>query len=56
MWWMMGENGGHYCSKKSDDLCGTQESDRGFGISRLCCILRGVDLKSVLFLLVIMPM
>ncbi|CAN1295479.1 hypothetical protein LINPERPRIM_LOCUS22839 [Linum perenne] len=21
MWWMMGENGGHYCSKKTDDIC-----------------------------------
>lgn len=22
MWWMMGEAGGHYCSKKTDDICG----------------------------------
>lgn len=22
MWWMMSENGGHYCSKKTDDICG----------------------------------
>lgn len=22
MWWMMGEGGGHYCSKKTDDICG----------------------------------
>jgi hypothetical protein len=22
MWWMMGETGGHYCNKKSDDICG----------------------------------
>lgn len=21
MWWMMGEGGGHYCSKKTDDIC-----------------------------------
>ncbi|CAF2062292.1 BnaC06g26260D [Brassica napus] len=56
MWWMMSENGGHYCSKKSDDLCGTQESDRGFGITRLCCMLRGIDLKSIIFLLVIVPL
>lgn len=21
MWWMMGEGGGHYCSKKTDDYC-----------------------------------
>lgn len=22
MWWMMSNEGGHYCSKKSDDICG----------------------------------
>lgn len=22
MWWMMSEGGGHYCSKKTDDICG----------------------------------
>lgn len=22
MWWMMGETGGHYCNKKTDDICG----------------------------------
>lgn len=21
MWWMMSETGGHYCSKKTDDIC-----------------------------------
>ncbi|XP_010556220.1 PREDICTED: beta-1,4-mannosyl-glycoprotein 4-beta-N-acetylglucosaminyltransferase [Tarenaya hassleriana] len=55
MWWMMGESGGHYCSKKFDDLCG-QESDRAFGVSRICCFLRGVDIKSYLLLLVFLPM
>ena len=22
MWWMMNEGGGHYCPKKTDDICG----------------------------------
>lgn len=22
MWWMMAETGGHYCNKKTDDICG----------------------------------
>ncbi|AEE28957.1 putative beta-1,4-mannosyl-glycoprotein 4-beta-N-acetylglucosaminyltransferase [Arabidopsis thaliana] len=58
MWWMMGEAGGHYCSKKTDDICGgvcSQEPGRFFSFSRLCCALRGVDMKTYIFLLVIVP-
>jgi len=55
---MMGEAGGHYCSKKTDDICGgvcSQEPGRFFSFSRLCCALRGVDMKTYIFLLVIVP-
>ncbi|XP_010458740.1 PREDICTED: uncharacterized protein LOC104755579 [Camelina sativa] len=58
MWWMMGEAGGHYCSKKTDDICGgvcSQEPGRFFSFSRLCCALRGVDMRTYIFLLVIVP-
>ncbi|XP_010528099.1 PREDICTED: uncharacterized protein LOC104805282 [Tarenaya hassleriana] len=58
MWWMMGESGGHYCSKKTDDICGGvcgQESGRVFNLSRLCCVLRGVDIKTYILLLVVVP-
>ncbi|CAF2082739.1 hypothetical protein HID58_021349 [Brassica napus] len=58
MWWMMGEAGGHYCSKKTDDICGalcSQETGRFSSFSRLCCALRGVDMKTYIFLLVIVP-
>ncbi|KAF3573707.1 hypothetical protein F2Q69_00060779 [Brassica cretica] len=58
MWWMMGEAGGHYCSKKTDSICGgvcSQETGRFFSFSRLCCALRGVDMKTYIFLLVIVP-
>ncbi|AAD31053.1 Contains similarity to gi/4417304 F15O11.7 putative beta-1,4-mannosyl-glycoprotein beta-1,4-N-acetylglucosaminyltransferase from Arabidopsis thaliana BAC gb/AC006446 [Arabidopsis thaliana] len=54
----MGEAGGHYCSKKTDDICGgvcSQEPGRFFSFSRLCCALRGVDMKTYIFLLVIVP-
>ncbi|KAJ0256843.1 Beta-1,4-N-acetylglucosaminyltransferase family protein [Hirschfeldia incana] len=58
MWWMMGEADGHYCSKKTDDICGalcSQETGRFSSFSRLCCALRGVDMKTYIFLLVIVP-
>ncbi|CAN1312954.1 Beta-1,4-mannosyl-glycoprotein 4-beta-N-acetylglucosaminyltransferase [Linum perenne] len=59
MWWMMGENGGHYCSKKTDDfcgdVCGQQESGRALSMSRIRCILRGVDMKTMLFLFILVP-
>lgn len=58
MWWMMGEADGHYCSKKTDDICGalcSQETGRFSSFSRLSCALRGVDMKTYIFLLVIVP-
>ncbi|KAF8086370.1 hypothetical protein N665_0628s0020 [Sinapis alba] len=58
MWWMMGEADGHYCSKKTDDICGalcSQETGRFFSFTRLYCALRGVDMKTYVFLLVIVP-
>ncbi|KAG2268010.1 hypothetical protein Bca52824_062565 [Brassica carinata] len=50
MWWMMGEAGGHYCSKKTDDICGalcSQETGRFSSFSRLCCALRGSSSRHV---------
>lgn len=55
---MMGETGGHYCSKKTDDICGDvcgQESSRVLSMSRLRCILRGVDVKTLIFLFSVLP-
>ncbi|KAF2307053.1 hypothetical protein GH714_024571 [Hevea brasiliensis] len=55
---MMGENGGHYCSKKTDDICGDvcgQDSSRVLSMSRIRCILRGIDLKTMLFLFILVP-
>lgn len=58
---MMGEGGatggGHYCSKKTDIVCGDvcgQESCRGT-ISKLRCMLRDLDLKTYVFLFAIVP-
>ncbi|OIW00391.1 hypothetical protein TanjilG_05741 [Lupinus angustifolius] len=59
MWWMMNETGGNYCSKKSDDLCSNvcgQESSQVTGMSRIRCILRGLDVKTYIFLFAIIPM
>lgn len=58
MWWMMNENGGHYCSKKSDDICDDicgQDSGRILSMSRIRCILRGMDLKTYLLLFILVP-
>ncbi|KAF9673415.1 hypothetical protein SADUNF_Sadunf10G0021900 [Salix dunnii] len=58
MWWMMNENGGHYCSKKTDDICSDfcgQESSRVLSMSRIRCILRGMDLKMYLLLFIFVP-
>ncbi|KAJ8758924.1 hypothetical protein K2173_002703 [Erythroxylum novogranatense] len=58
MWYMTGENGSHYCSKKTDDICGDvcgQDSGRVLSMSRIRCILRGVDLKTYLFLFILVP-
>ncbi|KAE8698948.1 phototropic-responsive NPH3 family protein [Hibiscus syriacus] len=57
MWWMMNEGGGHYCTKKTDDICGGvcgQESSR-LSLSRIRCILRGIDLKTYIFLFILSP-
>lgn len=51
---MPAEGGGYYCSKKSDDVCG-QEARSGFTMSRIKCVLQGLDLKSFLLLFVIVP-
>ncbi|KAK9119841.1 hypothetical protein Scep_017934 [Stephania cephalantha] len=51
--------GGYYCSKKSDDICEDvcgQESRGALSLSRLRCILGGLDFKAYLFLFVIVPM
>ncbi|KAG6766376.1 hypothetical protein NC652_021947 [Populus alba x Populus x berolinensis] len=58
MWWMMNENGGQYCSKKSDDICADicgQDSGRILSMSRIRCILRGMDLKTYLLLFILVP-
>ncbi|KAL2903371.1 Beta-1 4-mannosyl-glycoprotein 4-beta-N-acetylglucosaminyltransferase [Bienertia sinuspersici] len=54
---LMAEQGGHYCSKKTDNLCKDcccQQSSKS-SMSRLCCVLRGLDLKICLFLFLIIP-
>ncbi|KAJ8564623.1 hypothetical protein K7X08_001083 [Anisodus acutangulus] len=48
------EGGSGYCSKKKDDLC-NQETGRALSMSRLKCILRGLDLKTYIFLFVLIP-
>ncbi|CAL5421267.1 unnamed protein product [Camellia sinensis] len=54
----MAEGGSHYCSKKKDDICGDgcdKDSSRILSMSRLRCILRGLDLKTLIFLFVMVP-
>ncbi|KAM7266945.1 hypothetical protein ACFE04_009111 [Oxalis oulophora] len=52
---------GYYNSKKTDDICvdvcggGVQGSRAAMSISRLRCILKGLDLKTVIIFLVIIP-
>lgn len=56
---MMMSEGGHYCTKKTDDICGDlcgQESSRAISMSRLRCILRGMDIKTYIFLFAVVPM
>ncbi|KAK9934589.1 hypothetical protein M0R45_021726 [Rubus argutus] len=58
MWWMMGEGGGHYCSKKTDDYCADvcgQESGRLLSMSRVRCILRGFDIRALILLIMLIP-
>ncbi|XP_051116451.1 uncharacterized protein LOC127241442 [Andrographis paniculata] len=54
----MAEGGSHYCSKKTDDICGgacDEESGRALSMSRLKCILRGLDIRACLFLFMLIP-
>ncbi|XP_073020319.1 uncharacterized protein [Primulina eburnea] len=54
----MAEGGSYHCSKKSDDICGKscgEDSGRTLSMSRLKCILRGLDIKGYLFLFVMVP-
>ncbi|XP_057496219.1 uncharacterized protein LOC130781156 [Actinidia eriantha] len=54
----MAEGGSRYCSKKTDDTCGDEcdeESGRNLSMSRLRCILQGLDLKTYIFLFVMVP-
>ncbi|KAJ6751567.1 hypothetical protein OIU85_002040 [Salix viminalis] len=51
---------GYYSSKKTDDICeevcGQQSSQAALSMSRLKCILRGLDLKTCIILLVVVPL
>ncbi|KAL1828712.1 hypothetical protein DCAR_0207967 [Daucus carota subsp. sativus] len=54
----MAEGGSDYCSKKSDDFCGNASGEdpvRVLSMTRLRCIMRGIDLKMYLFLLILIP-
>ncbi|KAL2529010.1 beta-1 [Forsythia ovata] len=50
---------GYYTSKKSDaicqDVCGQQGSLAALSMSRLRCLLHGLDIKAVIFLFMIVP-
>ncbi|KAL0357865.1 UNVERIFIED_CONTAM: hypothetical protein Scaly_1472200 [Sesamum calycinum] len=55
---MMAEGGSHYCSKKTDDICGDacdEDSGRTLSMKRIKCILRGLDIKAYLFLFMLIP-
>ncbi|KAI8526986.1 hypothetical protein RHMOL_Rhmol12G0041600 [Rhododendron molle] len=55
---VMAEGGSRYCSKKTDDICGDscdEEPGRMLSMSRVRCILRGLDFKILIFLLVMVP-
>ncbi|KAJ6423967.1 hypothetical protein OIU84_024861 [Salix udensis] len=51
---------GDYSSKKTDDIredvCGQQSSQAALSMSRLKCFLRGLDLKTCIILLVVVPL
>lgn len=54
----MMSDGYYYTSKKSDDICPDvcgQDSPTTLGMSRLRCMLRGLDLKTIIFLIVVVP-
>ncbi|GMN42608.1 hypothetical protein TIFTF001_011810 [Ficus carica] len=50
---------GYYSSKKTDDICedvcGQQGPQGALSLSRLRCILRGLDFKTYIFLFVVVP-
>ncbi|KAE8716568.1 phototropic-responsive NPH3 family protein [Hibiscus syriacus] len=50
--------GGHTCPKKTDDICGDvcgQQGSSRLSMSRIRCILRGIDLKTYIVLFVLVP-
>ncbi|CAL9014689.1 unnamed protein product [Prunus brigantina] len=51
---------GYYSSKKTDDICddvcGQQGSQSALSMSRLRCILRGLDFKTYIFLFTVVPL
>ncbi|XP_009611993.1 uncharacterized protein [Nicotiana tomentosiformis] len=54
----MMSDGYYYTSKKSDDICPDvcgQDSPTTLSMSRLRCMLRGLDLKTIIFLIVVVP-
>ncbi|KZV17807.1 hypothetical protein F511_01616 [Dorcoceras hygrometricum] len=54
----MAEGGSYYCSKKSDDLYGKacdEDSGRSLLMSRSKCNFRGLDIKALFFLLLLVP-
>ncbi|KAJ0436136.1 putative beta-1,4-mannosyl-glycoprotein 4-beta-N-acetylglucosaminyltransferase [Helianthus annuus] len=56
--YIMAEGGSRYCSKKSDDICSNicnEDSGQSSTISRVKCILRGLDLKALIFIFVLVP-
>ncbi|KAI3731441.1 hypothetical protein L1987_62629 [Smallanthus sonchifolius] len=57
--YLIAEGGSRYCSKKSDDICANnceEESGQASSISRVRCILRGLDLKALIFIFVLVPL
>ncbi|XP_047974858.1 uncharacterized protein LOC125217078 [Salvia hispanica] len=52
--YVMAEGGSHYCSKKSDDLC-PEDSGKSLSMTRLKCLLRGLDVKAYLLLFMLIP-
>ncbi|CAH9108435.1 unnamed protein product [Cuscuta europaea] len=48
------ERGSRYCSKKKDDVC-YEDPSWGISMSRLKCILQGLDFKIYIFLFLLVP-
>ncbi|KAK4376935.1 hypothetical protein RND71_003231 [Anisodus tanguticus] len=67
--YILAEGGSGNCSKKKDDICNEevmgssrenslaemQEAGRALSMSRLKCVLRGLDLKTYIFLFLLVP-